>query len=443
MGNNFSSLSWVKTRADRNEQPQAPENPAASGATELPRQIQKESHLVHRTSRYLRESIMRSYIFYWARRSGLKEVEATLHQQQETSNQKVLTDHMQWLDGRKKDIDNIKAAHRTERGSTTLAAKRQTDGARMAARKFQVALEQERQGMDKKLKAVKHRHKEEKKQIRVEYEDRLRCLQGKLDQPVAPEVQDRLMNPEWAAVRQGYEAELEDLRGHVNDLEEKLQSVEAELKMKQMELQTKAQKLAAYQNEHTVTENQPQVTRVINQEYGPQQFMEQHMELQRLKAQNAKQSALIKGLHFSLSNLDPARQLDDSRAVAAYALSLEPPRPSAAIRNIQNQTSPQEHIVSAPSTSTPTHSQTWHTSPAGVGFQQALPHMLCPANQSSTNAHGKSNSTPAASPCYELPLSKWYLDGVNRIFVGKDPEGKTRITSIHDQDPDGNDPSGK
>lgn len=184
MGNTFSSLYWNKSEAARlamTPQLQAPSNTTSLRANESWRESQYGGQTVVRTSRYVRESIMSSFLYCWGRQNGTKDAETVLRRQHEDSDCEVMAGHIQELDAKKKEVDKVKVGHRAELASVTLSAKRQIDMARMATRRSQDALQQERQKMDKKLKAAMRQHKAEKELMRAEYKAKVGYLQDKLD----------------------------------------------------------------------------------------------------------------------------------------------------------------------------------------------------------------------------------------------------------------------
>ncbi|KAL9585688.1 MAG: hypothetical protein Q9212_001384 [Teloschistes hypoglaucus] len=443
MGNAVSSLHSNLLEADEHEiMPQSPASNSSSITTLCSSKPSQEADeltpLNDRVPNFVPSSNTVSFAYDYGRRLGARlgaqeakvaaekkyaDLSATFvaNQKRELGHQKRgLEKERKALDVRKKDLDEEKeryekdkAAHEVELAKQNAVTKRQIESARSATLKLQTTLEEEGHKTNEKLKAVTIRHTEEKKKIRMECEQKIAQLQADLNMLAAQrdkELRVNLLN--WGPTGRHGAAELEELRGHVNALEEKLQSSEAELKMTRMTLaaQSQARRPSTWLVEPRATGGQF--------DQGKSQLLkEQEEELRVLRAKLAWLTSLIRGLHFSLLNHAPGRQLEDVKAaIIRAAIAVGPPM--APLSPFPSPPRHRSHVSAHSGSAVPLpYIQQYYPL---TGYHAPLKTTFWPPPPPQLVLDGANRQMPSGDVRREVPMSQWNLDGANYVHAGKD-----------------------
>ncbi|KAL8768799.1 MAG: hypothetical protein Q9209_005088 [Squamulea sp. 1 TL-2023] len=338
---------------------------------------------------------MSAIIYNQGRRRGSQEAEIALRQQYEDLDRKFLADLERERDEQRRTVDKIKSDHRTEATITSLTAQRHVDGARMATRKYQVALDKECEQSARKLMALTSMHEQERQQMKEEHVYKVDHLYGKISKLVAEKTNDQ------DAVRREYESALEQKQAYIETLEQRLQAAEESLKGKGP-IETSTARVA-------------ELVTMDRQDKAPS--MDQMGLVQQLRRTNAEQANLILGLQASLSNL--GRQLTDVKASLAHAYSGQP----ISVYNISHaryrETLQGNFTPPPPITHPPQPSQQAN----GLIPQHMLPHVFPYQTQTMNGAHDDGNISSAPQPSLVSPLQMWSTGGPTDKHISKDPEG--------------------
>ncbi|KAL8785137.1 MAG: hypothetical protein Q9213_003555 [Squamulea squamosa] len=337
-----------------------------------------------RTSRLVRESAMSAIIYNQGRRRGSQETEMALRQQYEDLDRKFLADLEREREEQRRTVDKIRSDHRTEATITSLTAQRHVDGARMATRKYQVALDKECEQSARKLMALTLMHEQERQQMKEEHEYKVDHLYGKISKLVAEKTDDQ------DTVRREYESALEQKQAYVETLEQKLQAAEESLEGRgAMDTST---------------------ARVNGEEKAP--FVDQMRLVQQLRQTNAEQANLILGLQASLSNL--GRQLTDAKASLAHACSGQPSNVYSVSHPRYRERSSQGNFTPPPPT---TYPQQASQQTNGLIPQHMLPHVFPYQTQTMNGVHHDGNMNSAPQRSHGSPLQ------ATGNHISKGPEG--------------------
>ncbi|KAI4202817.1 MAG: hypothetical protein LQ350_002315 [Teloschistes chrysophthalmus] len=454
MGNVLSSLRWNRSEADEPEITlQSPASNSSSITTlcssKPPQEADELSPLIDGVPKFMPSSNTTSFAYDYGRRLGAKEAKVAAEKKYADMSAKLLANQKRELDQQKRDLDkerkavdvlrkdldeekdryeNDKAAHEVELAKQNAVTKRQIESARLATLKLQTTLEEEGHKTNEKLKAVTIRHTEEKKKIRMECEQKIAQLQADLNIRTAQRNKELRVNLlDWGPTIRHGAAELEELRGHVNALEEKLQSSEAELKMTRMNL-------AAQSQAARPSSNQPGLMAVGGQRIPEQPYdqgisqllKEQGKELLLLRAKLAWLTSVIRGLHFSLSNHAPGRQLEDVKAaIIRAAIAVGPPMaplcpfPSPP-RHHRSQATAQAGSAAPLPYIQQFYPMTGYRASPNTSFRPPPPPPIIDgANQQMPSGHVRSDLVSNAWVRHDVPMSQWNSDGANHVYAGK------------------------
>ncbi|KAL8813258.1 MAG: hypothetical protein Q9223_005626 [Gallowayella weberi] len=400
-----------------------PVTPCASGFST---DGHEPSQKARRPSRNVRESFMSAYVYNRGRLSGSQEAEAALRQQREELERKVVADLERELEEQKRAVDKIKIDHRVEVTTRKLADKWHVEEARMTARKYQAALEQEREHNARKLRMLMSLHQQDRGQMKDDHDYKVNHLYEKISKLVAEKTQGQ------DTVRQEYAAELKQKQAYIEELEKKIERHATRLGYHGLSAAKENGRPAAEGKAPLTTDGQDALKHRPAAKDGIQHFPNQTALLQQLQMKNSEQAALIYGLQASVSNL--GRQLTEMRAAAHHAqASLATPMPYVPLSQHPHQRPSMGNTVSptfaypqhgTPQPSQPTLQrppQSMHPQANGTIAPQTTLPIPYPA-QPMKALHHDNNTHLVPQPSHGVQQQTWTVAGANGQPIGMSPE---------------------
>ncbi|KAL8803519.1 MAG: hypothetical protein Q9182_003120 [Xanthomendoza sp. 2 TL-2023] len=398
-----------------------PGTPCASGSST---DSHDTSQKARRPSRNVRESFMNAYVYNRGRRSGTQEAEAALRQQHEELGRKMVADLERELDEQKRTVDKIKIDHRVEITTRKLADQWHVDEARMAARKYQAALEEEREQSARKLRMLMSLHEQECGQMKEDHEYKVNHLYEKISKLAAEKTQGQ------DTVRQEYAAELKQKQAYIEELEKNVEKHVMRLRYHGSSAGKENGRPAAEGKAPLTTDSQHALKHRPTKEDRIQHLPNQAALLQQLQMKNSEQAELIYGLQASVSNL--GRQCTEMRASAhnsQMALAALLPYVDLSARPHQG---PSVGNSAAPTFAYPQHGTPQPSQPAlqqpalsmhpqvngTMAPQSTLP---VPYPPQPMNALHHNNTHLVPQPSHGVQPQTWKVAGANGQQVGMSP----------------------
>lgn len=362
---------------------------------------------------------MSSYIYNRGRQSGSHETEAALRQQHEELDRKFLADLERERDQQKRAVDKMKIDHRAEVTSRSLAETQHVEGARLATRKYQVALENEREQSARKLRALASIHEQERGQMKEEHDYKVNHLYEKIGRLVAEKTEGQ------ETMRQEYAAELEQKQAYIEYLEQKLHAAGESVHGRQFGAVHEKGMPAPKEAAPPTMDSHKSLIHGHRLGDGRQHHVDQTTQLQHVWKKNAEQAKMILGLQATVAHL--GRQLTDMGAGGRQA----PPMPYMRVpahpdpRHSPGTFTPPaiiypQHLAPQP----PQHpAQPLHALANGRLPHQTFPHAPYTPQPLLSQAPFANNlpSTAWAQP--QPPLQNWNMDGTSVKYDGMNARG--------------------